>query len=346
VSGIFRFLALLLVGKALMARRRAAKGETTARATPGGASMTSSTQYSTATHAPSPSQAREEGRPIPPQGADAPGPDTPLDLEAPDWKATLKRTVKEIKEDRVTLVAAGMAYYFFLALVPAFIALVGIMGLARLDAQPLIESITGTLPGDSGTVLAQPLEQAQRTSAGASLTSAIVGIAVALWSASAGMVALQAGLNVAYDVPQDRKFLGKRAVALLLIVATGVLGGVPSPIFTFGESTIFVVLGWILTVVAVVLLFSIFYYLGPNRDSPRWQWITTGGVIGALLWILAAVGFGLYVEGLGGAGNYSETYGALAGVVVLILLLFLSSLAVLIGGELNAELERQAAQKP
>ena len=134
-------------------------------------------------------------------------------------------------------------------------------------------------------------------------------------------------------------------MALVLIVATGLLGGVPSPIFTFGTSTLSVVLGWALTIVAVVLLFSLFYYIGPNRPSPHWQWVSAGGLVGALLWILAAVGFGVYVESLGGEGRYTETYGALAGVVVLILLLFLSSVAVLIGGEFNAELERQAARR-
>jgi membrane protein len=265
--------------------------------------------------------AEPEGQ-IPPQRKGEPGLDTPLDLEPRDWKATITRAVKEIKDDRVPFAAAGMAYYFFLALVPAFIALVGIMGIMNVDPQPLIDSIRSTLPGDAGTVLAQPLEQAEATTGGGALTSAL-------------------GLNIAYDVPQDRKFVAKRAVALILIVATGLLGGVPSPVFTFGESPLFVVIGWILTVVAVVLLFSLFYYLGPNRESSQWQWFSTGGVIGAVLWMLAAVGFGLYVEGLGGQGNYTETYGALAGVVVLVLLLFISSLAVLIGGEINAELERQ-----
>jgi membrane protein len=93
------------------------------------------------------------------------------------------------------------------------------------------------------------------------------------------------------------------------------------------------------------MLFSLFYYLAPNRESPRWQWVSAGGLVGAVLWILAAVGFGFYLESLGGQGKYAETYGALAGPVILILLMFLSSLAVLIGGELNAELERQAEHK-
>jgi membrane protein len=325
------------VGKALVERLRAG-----AKANGSGGEPVMSPPRSSAVTRVQNADAEPEG-PIPPQRKGEPGPDTPLDLGPRDWKATITRAVKEIKDDRVPFAAAGMAYYFFLAMVPAFIALVGIMGIVNVDPQPMIDSIRSTLPGDAGTVLAQPLEEAEATSGGGALTSAIVGIAVALWSASSGMVALQSGLNIAYDVPRDRKFVGKRAVALILIVATGLLGGVPSPVFTFGESTFFVMIGWVLTVVAVVLLFSLFYYLGPNRESSQWQWVSPGGVIGAVLWILAAVGFGLYVEGLGGQGNYTETYGALAGVVVLILLLFISSLAVLIGGEINAELERQGS---
>jgi membrane protein len=325
---------MALVGKVILERRRAGKSR------PTGATIAQARSPEA-----QPARAVVRDEPVPAQGRDRPGPDTPLELEPGDWKSTIKRAVKEVKDDRVPLAAAGMAYYFFLAVVPAFIAVVGVMGILGIEPQPVIESITSTFPGDAGAVLAQPLESAGETSQGASVTTAIVGVAVALWSASSGMVGLQSGLNIAYDVPADRKFIGKRAIAILLIIATGLLGGVPSPIFTFGESTLFQVLGWMLTVVAVIILFSLYYYIGPNRESPQWQWVTGGGLVGALLWIFAAVGFGIYVEGFGGAGRYAETYGALAGVVVLILLLYISSLAVLIGGELNAELERQAAQR-
>ncbi|CAN5673704.1 YihY/virulence factor BrkB family protein [soil metagenome] len=278
---------------------------------------------------------------MPTQRSGQPGPDSPLDLEPTDWKATLKRTLKEIKDDRVTLAAAGMAYYLFLSIFPALIAFVGILGLLDADTGPIAEAVRNA-PGEAGVPLAEAIEAAGER--GGSLVAVIVGIAVALWSASAGFVALQSGLNIAYDVPQDRKFIGKRAVALLLVVATGLLGGVPSPIFTFGESLVFVVLGWVLTIVALVVLFSLYYYFGPNRESPSWQWVSLGGVVGALLWILASAGFGLYVATLGEAG-YARTYGALAGVIILVLWLYLSSLAILIGGELNAEIERQGGKR-
>jgi membrane protein len=336
---------MALIGKVVLERRRAGKsgGRSAPAARAGRAPGASGPRAESTEGRPAQAVARDE--PVPAQGQGRAGPDTPLELEPGDWKSTVKRAIKEVKDDRVPLAAAGMAYYFFLAVVPAFIAVVGIMGIVGIEPQPMIDSLRSTFPGDAGAVVAQPLERAGETSQGASVTTAIVGVAVALWSASSGMVGLQSGLNIAYDVPADRKFIGKRAIALLLIIATGLLGGVPSPIFTFGESTIFQVLGWLLTVVAVIILFSLFYYIGPNRESPQWQWVTGGGLVGAVLWIVAAVGFGIYVEGFGGGGRYAETYGALAGVVVLILLLYISSLAVLIGGELNAELERQAAQR-
>jgi membrane protein len=279
---------------------------------------------------------------IPTQKKGEPGPDTPLELSQRDWKVTVTRTLKEVKSDRLPFVSAAMAYYFFLAIFPALIAVVGIMGLADVDSSGLIESIESTLPGDSGQAITEAFREADNPSNATSLTAAVLGIAIALWSASSGMVALQTGLNIAYDVDVDRKFVAKRVLAFLLILATALLGGVPSPFFTFGESTFFVVLGWALTVIAVMILFSVFYYFGPNRESPTWHWVSAGGITGATLWIVVSVAFGFYVENY---SNYSKTYGSLAGVIVLILLLYLSSLAVLIGGELNAELERRAAQR-
>ncbi|MDP9068206.1 MAG: YihY/virulence factor BrkB family protein [Actinomycetota bacterium] len=285
------------------------------------------------------------GRGIPVQAEGSPGPDSPLDLDPLDWKATAKRTLKEIKDDRVTLIAAGMAYYWFLALFPAVIAAIGVLGLISAPEsmyESIEASVRNTLPSGAGDIIATAIENARGPAGSASLVAALVGIAVALWSASSGMVALQKGLNVAYDVAEERKFVKARLVGFALILATGLLGGVPSPIFTFGESTVFIVIGWILTVVAVMVMFSLYYYLGPNRESPRWTWVSTGGIVGALLWLIVSIGFGFYVTEF---DSYGKTYGSMAGVVVLILWLFLTSVSVLIGGELNAELERQASRK-
>jgi membrane protein len=265
--------------------------------------------------------------------------DDPLDLDAGDWRATGKRTVREIRDDRAPFAAAGMAFYFFLAIFPALIALVGILGLVNVDSRGLVDSIRSTLPGGAGQALAQAVARADNPSDTASLVATVGGILAAVWSGSSGMAGLQSGLNIAYDVDHDRKFVAKRAVALALLLATIALGGVPSPFFTFGDTAVFTVLGWVLTIVAVTILFSIFYWLGPNRERPSWRWVSAGGIVGALIWIAGSALFGIYVANF---NSYGKTYGPLAGVIVLIVWLYLSSLAVLIGGELNAELERQA----
>ena len=269
----------------------------------------------------------------------ATGPETPAELEPSDWKVTAKRALKEVKDDRATLAAAGMAYYFFLAIFPALIAAIGIMDLTGTSTEAFVQTIRDTLPGGTGQVVVDAV-QGRDPSEGRSLTAAIVGVALALWSASSGFVALQSGLNVAYDVPEDRKFVGKRAVALALLVAAGILGGVPTP-FVAGEGALKIV-GWVLTLPAVIVLFALFYYLGPKRESPKWVWVTPGGLVGAVLWLLVSGAFGFYVKEF---ATYGKTYGSLASVIVLIFWLYLSALTILVGGELNAEVERRAEQR-
>lgn len=271
--------------------------------------------------------------------------DSPTELGSEDVKTVLKRTQQEIKEDRVPLVAAGMAYYLFLAIFPAFIALLGILNLVSASEATISgigDWLGRNLPGGSGAVLVEAVEAAKNPTEGASLVAALLGIGIALWSASSGFVALQAGLNIAYDIPRDRTFLRKRAVALLLIVATGLLGAVPSPIFAFGDGPLASIAGWALTIVAVITLFSIYYAIGPKRDAPRWRWVSPGGLVGAFVWIAASLGFGFYASAF---ADYSKTYGPVGLVVVLILWLYLSSLSILIGGEVNSEMERRATAK-
>ncbi len=286
----------------------------------------------------------DDGGGIPVQTGEGAGRGSPLEMGPHDWKQTAKRTLKEIKDDRATLVAAGMAYYGFLALFPALIAAVGVLGL--IDApdafyDSMQRSARSALPEGASRIVLDAIDTARNSDEETSLTAALLGTLVALWSASSGMVALQKGLNIAYDVDEERKFLKARLVAFALIIAIGLLGGVPSPFFTFGDNAFFTTVGWILTIAALMVLFSLFYYLGPNRDSPRWTWVSPGGVLGATLWLSVSAAFGFYVREF---SSYGETYGALAGVVVLILWLFLTSLSVLIGGELNAELERQSSE--
>lgn len=279
---------------------------------------------------------------IPTKTSDSGGPDSPLDLSSRDWKASVKRVMREFKQDRVPLVAASLAFYFFLAVFPALIAAVGIIDLLGLGPQILAsvnDSIGTTIPGGAGAILTAAIDSAQQASKGTSVVAATVGISIALWSATAGMNALQQGLNVAYEVPADRPFLKARAVSLLLLITTGVLGTLPSMLFA-AKGLIFSVLGWLATVVSVITLFAVFYTVGPNREKPNWRWVSPGGLTGAFLFLVASAGFSVYV---GNFAKYGETYGPLASVVILLFWLYLTGLAIMLGGEVNSELERQSA---
>ena len=295
--------------------------------------------------------------PIPTQTGDSPGPESPLQLEPTDWKASVKRAVKEFKDDRATLTSAGMAFYWFLSIFPAMLAFIGVLGLVNAS-QGAIDSITevveSALPGQASETLVTAIESSK--DADGSVLAALLGIALALWSASSGMVGLQMGLNVAYDVTDDRKFVMKRLVAFQLMIAMLVLGGAATALIVFGAPlgdtlrddlpfgsafvVVWTLIRWTGGLVALTALFATIYYLSPNRETPRWVWVSPGGILAALIWLAASLGFSFYVSSF---GKYAETYGSLAGVVVLLLWLYLTALAVILGGELNAELERQSA---
>jgi membrane protein len=292
------------------------------------------------------------------QGEDPHEPESPLELEPADWKATFKRTLREIKRDRVTLTAGGLAYYWFLAIFPLIIAAVALVTLLRLPDSTIStiqNGIQTALPAEAAEILTSAVTSAQDRSEGG-LVVLIIGIGIALWSASSGIAGMQSGLNVAFDVDEDRKFLKKRLVSFVLLGAMLVLGGLAVALLIFGKplgewlqdlvpvnETMFLyawtAVRWIVTLLVVTTLFAIFYYVGPNRDAPRWEWVSPGGIVATVVWLAASVAFSIYVSSF---GSYGETYGALAGVVILILWLYLTGVAILVGGELNAELERQS----
>ncbi len=298
---------------------------------------------------------------IPPVDRMEGGPDNPLEIEPSGWKNTFKRAGKKFSLDRCPMAAGSLAYHWFFALFPALAAAIGVISLIHLGQAPLNHLISGlsqALPGSAANVFKTAIHQAHSKSSGA-LTTVILGVVLAIWSASGGMVALETALDVAYEVPKSAKFVKKRTKAFVLILCTVIFGGLSSVFIVegaplgnglsnligwhgLGFTIVWTIVRWVLTIILVSLLFSCYYYFGPNREMPSWQWVSPGGVVGTIIFLIASLGFSFYVTKFGNS-SYSKTYGSLAGVALLIFWLYLAGIAVLVGGEINAESERQAA---
>jgi membrane protein len=281
------------------------------------------------------------------------GADTPQEIPAKGWKDIAKRTGKEVKADQVPLLAAGVAFYTLLALFPAIIAGVSIYGLVA-DPQTVrdqINQLAETLSPETAKLIGQQIQQVTSSAGGALGFATILGILTALWSASSGMKALITGVNLAYDETEGRKFVKLRGLSILMTVGAMVLLGVALALivgFPAVPDSWPTVLQWAAAILRFVLLavllmagLAALYRYAPDRDKPKWGWASPGSVVATVLSVLASVGFSIYVNAF---GNYNKTYGALAGVIILMFWLYLTAFVVLVGAELNAEMELQTAK--
>ncbi len=282
------------------------------------------------------------------------GPEKPTDLPRRSWPSVIRRTVAEFRRDNLTDWAAVLTYYGILAIFPALLALVSILGLIGESAtQPLIDNLGTVAPGPAQEILTSALTNLQ-DSQGAAGVLLVVGLAVALWSASGYVAAFMRASNSIYDVEEGRPFWKTTPVRVvttlvmllflaLVAVAVTLTGGLAQEAgkVVGVESTaveVWDIVKWPVIVVAVITMFAILYWAAPNVRHPRFRWLTPGSVLGVLIWLAASAGFALYVANF---SSYNETYGALGGVIVFLIWLWLSNVAILIGAEFNAELARE-----
>jgi membrane protein len=276
--------------------------------------------------------------------------DKPTEVPAKGWLQIAKRGWAEAKTDNVPLLAAGMAYYAFLAIFPALIAAVLLYGLFADPAQiaDQINSLGSALPEQVRQLVGDQLTMA--SGSGKAGFGAVVAILLALFSASGGVGNMMTAINTAYDEEETRGFVKKRAIALALtlgalvffLLVITLIAVVPAVLQVFGTSGIIwfliQVVRWVLIIVLIAAALAVLYRVAPDRDAPKIRWTSVGAAIATVLWIIASVGFSLYVANF---GSYAKTYGALAGIVILLLWLFITSYAILLGAEINAESEQQ-----
>lgn len=280
-------------------------------------------------------------------------PDSPTDLKKPAWGYVFKRTIREFGKDQCTDLAAALTYYAVLAIFPALLALVsllGVFGQAQTTTDTVLEVLEGVAPGAERNI--GPTIESLASSSGAGLTL-VIGILGALWSASAYVNAFSRAMNRIYEVEEGRPVWKLRpvmllitAVVLLLVVLMALLLILSGPIaesvgnvIGLGETALLVwnIAKWPVMVLFAVLMIAVLYYGAPNVKQPKFKWMSMGSFVALLVLGLTTAGFSLYVANF---GSYDETYGAIAGVIVLLLWLWLANLSLLFGAEFDAELER------
>ncbi len=263
-----------------------------------------------------------------------------------------RKVASEAKEDNMPLLAAGVAFYSVLALFPALVAVVSIYGLVADpdDVTRQLQGLASAVPEEVADILIKQATSIAAADSGALGLSAFVGIAVALWGASSGMTWMMRALTLIFDEDETRKFVALRGRALVLtfaatlamVVSVGLIAGASDLGRWIGlvdvGRTIVTVVRWPVLALVMVVGLNMLYRYGPDRHEPIFRWFSWGAVIGAAVWIGASVGFAAYVSVVGS----NESYGSLAGVAVLMLWLWLTCLAILLGAQVNSVLERSS----
>lgn len=268
------------------------------------------------------------------------------------WFQLARGAWSEAQEDQIPLIAAGVAFYSFLALFPALVAGLLLYGLVRSPAEIQAQAAdwTKTLPNDAASLITTQLDKLASTDHQSLGIGLVVALALALWSAAGGVGNVITAVNIAYDEVDERGFLRRKALALVLTFGAIVFVAVVLGLVAVAPAVLDHVVGtgptrwglelgrWALLLLAMEAMLSVLYKVAPDRNTARFHWFTPGAVAATLVWLVASVGFSIYVDNF---GSYAKTYGALAGVVVLLLWLWMTMLVVLLGAELNSEVEQR-----
>jgi membrane protein len=294
--------------------------------------------------------------------ADAPLPEqlpgvnasSPTGIPWRGWKQILKRAWAENNADNMPIIAGGVAFFGFLAIFPALIALISIYGLvvSPEEAAEQVEELTTGLPDSARELVADQVTAVTQNAGGALTLGLLVSIVAALWSASGGVNNLVKAVNIAYDEVETRNFVKLRALSLLLtlgaivfvVLTVGLIAILPVVLDALPIGAVGTVLAevgrWVALLAVVAGSLAVLYRIAPDRDAAQFRWVSLGSIVVALVWALVSLGFTVYVDNF---GSYNETYGAIAGVIVLMLWLYLTCYLVLLGAEINAEAEHQTA---
>jgi membrane protein len=290
----------------------------------------------------------------PPDPDDPRKPDSPTDLTKPSLMFVLRKTAREFQQDQCTDLAAALTYYAVLSLFPALLVLVsllGVFGQGRKTVDAVMDVAAGVVPGDAMNLVRPTIENlVQSPSAGVAL---VTGALAALWSASGYVGAFGRAMNRIYEIDEGRPVWKLRPLQLVLTLGGLVLAAVAAVMLAVSGPiadavgraiglgsvavTVWNIAKWPVILVCVVLAVAVLYYATPNVKQPKFRWISVGAGFAILVWVVASIGFGFYVSHF---GSYNKTYGALAGVIVFLLWLWITNLALLFGAELDAELER------
>ncbi|MGN9759934.1 YihY/virulence factor BrkB family protein [Streptomyces sp. SD31] len=283
-------------------------------------------------------------------------PDTPTELPGRSWGAALKGTLREFKDDELTDRAAALTYYGVLSLFPALLVLMSVLGLVgRSASDKVLENINQLAPGSARDILTTAVEQLQGNGGLGSLM-AVVGLVLAVWSASGYVAAFIRTSNAVYDMPEGRpvwKILPIRlaltvalmvlaVISALIVVFTGALARQVGTTLGIGDTalTVWSIAKWPALAVLVTTMIAILYWAAPNARVRGFRWITPGSFLALLIWMIASAGFAFYVANF---ASYNKTYGTMAGVIVFLIWLWVGNLAILLGLEFDAEAVRQRA---